>query len=75
MFEITERHLNAPYADILEMPILFLIVPVPKRIPGTGNRTIGIYFRPHSRLSISSFPAYLKATSSLNTDLSLSLSL
>lgn len=36
---------------------------------------LGIYFRPQRRLSTSSSLAYLKATSSLNTELPLSLSL
>jgi hypothetical protein len=68
------RH-NLPYADILEMPIYLSMLPCTQQVLSTGNINIGIYFNPHSRLSISSLPAYLKATSSLNTDLSLSLSL
>ena len=63
------------YADILEMPIYLSMLPCTQQVLSTGNINIGIYFNPHSRLSISSLPAYLKATSSLNTDLSLSLSL
>ena len=37
VLQLSERSFDSPYADILEMPILFQKIPVPDTFSGTRN--------------------------------------